>query len=190
MISDRFGRRAALIGAITVANCGFLLAALAPNVGTYLVARHFTGAGAGSTSLTAYVLGTEYCPRKSATRVKSAWSVQSCFGTGALALSSWAYTGMPGYNWRVLSFLGPLPIFLCGFVAAAFIDESPRWTLVSKGEAAALELLRKVAARNGGAQYVALVDSAKLRLPPKEVEQTKTQVGGGAHDRASPNFCG
>jgi hypothetical protein len=149
LISDRYGRRTALIIATSVANVAYIVAALAPNAPVYALARHFSGVGTGSTSLTAYVLGTEYCPRTAATTVKSVWSVFSVVGTGTIALLAWAMTAIPGYNWRVLSLLGMTPNFIMSIVAYACVDESPRWTLVTKGEEPARALLRKVARRNG-----------------------------------------
>lgn len=154
MISDRYGRRAALIGAMSISQFAYILAALSPSVPVYMLARHFCGVGTGSTSLCAYILGTEYCPRKSATMVKSLWSVLSVVGTATLALSSWAFTTIPGYNWRILSFLGIAPIWIMSFFAAAFVDESPRWVLVRYGETAARDLLLKVARRNGAVHSI------------------------------------
>ena len=43
-------------------------------------ARHFVGIGVGCTSLTSFVVGTEFAPRSSATALKAGWSYWSGIG--------------------------------------------------------------------------------------------------------------
>lgn len=100
------------------------------------------------------VLGTEYCPRSYATRVKAGWSFFSIFGNAAFAMIAKGISEMPGYNWRVFIFLMAIPLTIASIISPFVVDESIRWTLVNKGEAAALVLLKKVARRNGVADYI------------------------------------
>ena len=85
-ISDRYGRRISLFGSLAIMIISQVVAALSPNAGFYLVARHFNGVGFGSQALAAYVLGTELAPRKTAPQVKVVWACFSTVGTGATAL--------------------------------------------------------------------------------------------------------
>ena len=73
---------------------------------------------------------------------------------------------MQGYNWRLLTILSILPIFLLGVVAFFALDESPRWVLIARGEAEAKQLLRKIAIRNdaGGGRYLPTLDALQLRI--------------------------
>ena len=80
---------------------------------------------------------------------------------------------MQGYNWRLLTILSILPIFLLGVIAFFALDESPRWILIARGEAEAKQLLRKIAIRNdaGGGRYLPTLDALQLRIvrprPPR-----------------------
>ena len=73
---------------------------------------------------------------------------------------------MQGYNWRLLTILSILPIFLLGVSAFFALDESPRWVLIARGEAEAKQLLRKIAIRNdaGGGRYLPTLDALQLRI--------------------------
>ena len=64
-----------------------LACAFATTPSWYLVARHFNGVGWGSQSLSAYVLGTEIAPRKTATAIKTYWAVFSSIGNILVALA-------------------------------------------------------------------------------------------------------
>ena len=168
-LADAKGRRWALFGSFIVLQISTVAAALAPNETFYLIARHFNGVGYGSQSLSAYVLGCELAPRKSATFVKTWWAVASSVGNIAVALSLRSLLFLPGYNWRLLSLLSMAPTFLLGIVAFFAIDESPRWVLLKRGEVEAKQCLRKIALRNdnGGAKYIPALDAMSLRVPAK-----------------------
>ena len=86
------------------------------------------------------------------------------------------------YNWRLLTLLGAMPVLVLTFVAYAVIDESPRWTLVRKGEFSCKLLLKKVALRNGAGPLLATADRIRLRIPapPKQ---------GAGVDKAISLFC-
>ena len=73
---------------------------------------------------------------------------------------------MQGYDWRLLTILSILPIFLLGVIAFFALDESPRWVLIARGEAEAKQLLRKIAIRNdaGGGRYLPTLDALQLRI--------------------------
>lgn len=167
-VSDRFGRRAALYGALTVFIVAHVAGAFAPNATVYLILRHFMGVGIGSTAITAYVLGSELSPRKSAPAVKVFFSTIGALGTSGAALVLRPMLWIPGYNWRVLSLLSVIPTVIFFVLAACTIDESPRWVLISRGEMEAKVLLRKIALRNDpSGKYLPLLDSIKLRIPKK-----------------------
>ena len=79
-VSDKYGRRTALWMALAALHFGQYLSALAPTYWVYLVARHFVGIGVGCTSLTSFVIGTEYAPTSRATFIKAGWSYWSGIG--------------------------------------------------------------------------------------------------------------
>ena len=65
----------------------------------YIIARHITGIGVGCTSLSSYILGTEYCPRSKATFVKTGWSLFSIVGYINMAfIAKLLFDHLPGYN--------------------------------------------------------------------------------------------
>eukprot|EP01047_Picozoa_sp_COSAG01_P013896 COSAG01_NODE_664_length_14417_cov_18.499022_12_plen_438_part_00 len=172
-LSDKLGRRVALFLALTFLHIGQLTSALAPNFAVYALARHFVGIGVGCTSLTSFVIGTEYAPRSRATAIKAGWSYWS--GVGGIVMSLVAralYYNLSFYNWRWLTILMSLPIFIWTFFAFFLIEESPRWLLVNRGVEAANAVLAKVARRNG-TQHL---------LKTFELRQPVSAVGGGGGD--------
>ena len=167
-VSDRWGRRVALYASLMIFNISQVAGALAPNATVYMVARHFNGVGIGASSITAYVLGSELSPRLRAPAVKVAFSTIGALGTSGAALVLRPMLFIPGYNWRLLTLLAVIPTVFFTFLAMCTIDESPRWVLISKGEAEAKALLRKVAMRNDpSGKYLVIVDQLKLRVPQK-----------------------
>lgn len=167
-VSDRFGRRSALYGALSVFIVAHVGGAFAPNATSYLVLRHFMGVGIGSSSITAYVLGSELSPRKRAPAVKVFFSTIGALGTSGAALALRPMLWIPGYNWRVLALLSVIPTVLFTLISACTIDESPRWVLITRGESEAKVLLRRIALRNDpSGKYLPVLDSIKLRVPKK-----------------------
>lgn len=167
-ISDRFGRRTALYGAVSVFIVAHVAGALAPSARAYLVLRHFMGVGIGSTAITAYVLGSELSPRKRAPMVKVFFATFGALGTSLAALVLRPMLYIPGYNWRVLGLLSIIPTVFFAILAACTIDESPRWVLITRGEMEAKVLLRKIALRNDPTgKYLPVLDAIKLRIPKK-----------------------
>eukprot|EP01045_Picozoa_sp_COSAG04_P050339 COSAG04_NODE_20337_length_396_cov_0.521886_1_plen_131_part_11 len=94
-LADAKGRRWALFGAYTALLLYTLACAFATTPSWYLVARHFNGVGWGSQSLSAYVLGTEIAPRKTATAIKTYWAVFSSIGNILSALALRALLFLP-----------------------------------------------------------------------------------------------
>lgn len=164
VISDNFGRRTALWLALAALHIGQFASALSPNVWTYLVARHFTGIGAGCTSLTSFMIGTEYSPTSRSTAIKGGWSYWSLFGGIAQSFGAKAlFMYLPGYNWRLLTLIMSAPLLLWTLPAYFLIAESPRWLLVKHGVAAANDALRVVAQKNGKSH---MLHTFELRPPP------------------------
>eukprot|EP01048_Picozoa_sp_COSAG05_P008608 COSAG05_NODE_663_length_8031_cov_8.938225_4_plen_437_part_00 len=170
-ISDKYGRRTALWMALTALHIGQYTSALAPNYWVYLVARHFVGIGVGCTSLTSFIIGTEYAPRSRATPIKAGWSYWS--GIGGIVQSFWAllmFNYLPGYNWRMLHLIMSAPLLIWTFFAYCLIEESPRWLLVSKGVPAAMAALVKVAKKNG---KMAALSTFELRPPSTSADAVR-----------------
>ena len=197
-ISDKYGRRTALWLALAALHLGQYASALAPNAWVYLIARHFVGVGVGCTSLTTFVIGTEYAPRSRATAIKAGWSYFSLIGGIAQSFAAKAmYDMLPGYNWRLLTLVMSTPLLIWTVFAYFLIAESPRWMLVKRGVPAATEALARVARRNG---KTAMLQTFQLRPPKdgtddggatpfKEEEQAQAPAGGGRVDGSRDLCC-
>ena len=162
-ISDKYGRRVALYLFFGLNAIGALSSAVAPSVYVYMFARHLTGAGLGGSSLTAYLIGTEYSPRSQATAIKAAWSLFSVCGyIWQSFFAKFLFYSLPGYNWRLMHLILFAPYLFSTIVSFFVLAESPRWLLVNRGTAAAARALAVVARRNGQEAQLATFE---LRSP-------------------------
>ena len=111
-ISDLYGRRTALYLFFIPNAIGAITSAIAPGAWWYLLSRHITGVGLGGSSLTGYLIGTEYSPRSRATMVKVGWSLFSVVGyIWQSFFAKFLFYSLPGYNWRLfhLVMFAPYP---------------------------------------------------------------------------------
>jgi MFS family permease len=148
--SDRFGRYRTLYLTFALNAFGAISSAFATGPYWYMFSRHLTGAGLGGSSLTAYLIGTEYAPRSRVTRVKAAWALFSVCGyIWQSFFNKYLFYSLPGYNWRLQHLILFAPYFTVTIVSSFVLCESPRWLIVNRGVGAATAALAKVAQRNG-----------------------------------------
>ncbi len=163
-ISDRIGRRATLLWAGAIFLTGSILAPLAPNVGTLLVARAILGVAIGFTSVTAPVYVSELAPPQSRGMLIGLYQLALTVG---IALSD-----LVGYwlaadgAWRIMFGLAALPAAL--FLGAILtVPESPRW-LLSHGRAKEADIvLHHYTDDQGAAQVLSDIRTA-LAMPVEQ----------------------
>ena len=145
-LSDKTGRKWTLfIGGLIVV-IGALGVYLSYNVAHLLIARFFTGVGAGGAVPVAMVLTSEYSPAKS--RAKFITIMFSGFVVGTVLGSYIAAGVMPAAGWRAIFLIGailPIPAILLIFFA---LPESARWLVANmktQGQRATLIRVLKTA---------------------------------------------
>ncbi|XP_043199199.1 organic cation transporter protein-like isoform X1 [Amphibalanus amphitrite] len=142
-ISDRFGRKIALMSALLLFGTASTITAFAPNYGTFAAMRLFTGIGGLGTFMITFVLSVEMVSNDVRTFCGFAIELFFSFGeclVGVLAL--WIK------DWWILQLTIALPIFV--FVSYwLFVPESIRWLAAEGRDAQAEKILRHVAEVNG-----------------------------------------
>lgn len=132
--SDRLGRKPTLfiIGVLFVVSS--LGAALAPNVGVFIVFRFLGGLAIGSSSVTAPVYISEIAPAKYRGRLVAMFQFNIVFGILLAYLANYAIMEMGGEGaWRLM--LGWITAPSLAFMLAVlFVPESPRWLIIKKNE--------------------------------------------------------
>jgi MFS transporter, SP family, galactose:H+ symporter len=173
-ITDRFGRRRALMAAAALFTLGSLMAASITAVWMLILARLILGLAIGLAAVTAPLYISETAPLRIRGALVSTYQLAITVGilvsylTG-LAIDAeadipWNDDGM----WRLMFALGALPGLLF-FVGLVFLPESPRW-LILKGFAAeartSLQRLRGAASAVGG-EFDEIVSTARAEVGKK-----------------------
>ena len=135
IIADRIGRRGTLVWAGVIFILGSILAPLAPNVGTLIVARALLGFAIGFTSVTAPVYVSELAPPKRRGMLIGLYQFALTVGIAVADLVGYWLAGAQA--WRLMFGIGAVPavIFL---ILILTVPESPRW-LVAQGRVEAAE---------------------------------------------------
>jgi SP family galactose:H+ symporter-like MFS transporter len=124
MIADRIGRRETLIWGGAIFILGSILAPLAPNVATLIIARALLGIAIGFTSVTAPVYVSELAPPKSRGTLIGLYQLTLTLGIALADLVGYWLAGQ--HAWRLMFGLGAIPAAL--FLLLVFtLPESPRW---------------------------------------------------------------
>jgi SP family galactose:H+ symporter-like MFS transporter len=123
-VADRIGRRSTLLwgGAIFVA--GSILAPLAANVATLIIARAILGVAIGFTSVTAPVYVSELSPPRSRGLLIGLYQFALTLGIALSDLTGYWLAGQ--HAWRIMFGLGVVPA-LFFLVMVSKVPESPRW---------------------------------------------------------------
>ncbi|XP_072185607.1 solute carrier family 22 member 13-like [Excalfactoria chinensis] len=158
LLSDRFGRRPALLISILLEGLFGIGIALVPHFYVYLAFRCVVGASVSGIMMTLLALATEWVGVSY--RPQAVLISHCCFAAGQMILAGLSY-GIR--NWRLLQIVGSAPIFLL-FLFIWVLPESARW-LVTRGKIEeAKKYLKKAAAIN------------KRTIPPELLDQLKCEA--------------
>ena len=134
ILSDKSGRRPAVLLSLICTVVGGLSSTFASNFITILGGRFIVGLGVGSAPV-ALTLFTDFLPSnlETETRGRTLVGFFFFFSLGALfeSLVAWA-TLSTFWHWRALLFVSVLPSVILLFLSLFLLPESPRW-LVSNG---------------------------------------------------------
>jgi putative MFS transporter len=139
LISDRFGRKKTIIGAVSIFAIISPFVYLAPDFTTYSILRFITGCGIGATMPVCLTLMSEYAPVKR--RGVLITSTMAFYLFGGVVTGSVALNVIPNYGWRMMYLLGSVALILV-VPLAAFLRESPIWLATHGREQEALETVK------------------------------------------------
>ena len=131
MVSDRFGRRKALIIAACVFSTFSLLNGLAPNPAVFTLMRFLTGVGLCGVIVVAPTYIVEILPAKNRGRLFGITLGCGYLGIPLIAVLCNIIIPMGTDHWRYVYILGCAG-YVVALLSLKFLQESPRW-LVSKG---------------------------------------------------------
>ena len=163
-LADRFGRRYSITGAAAVFAIGALVATVAPNVETLILARVVLGVAVGAASVLVPLFIAEAAPPEIRGKLVSFNQLMITIGilVAYLTNAAFAYEG----GWRWMFGLALIPSAALG-IGMLFLPETPRW-LVEKGrfeEAAAV--LRRLRGDRAGSIELAEIRKTKENEPRK-----------------------
>ncbi|XP_037094065.1 organic cation transporter protein-like [Pollicipes pollicipes] len=142
-ISDRFGRKVALMLSLSEFGLASLVTAFAPNFGTFAAMRFLTGVGGMGTFMITFVMAVEMVSNN--VRTFCGFVIEFFFAFGECMVGLFALFVK---DWWALQLVIAVPIFV--FLSYwLFVPESPRWLAAEGRQKEAEEILRKVAKFNG-----------------------------------------
>jgi sugar porter (SP) family MFS transporter len=165
-ISDRFGRRRALLLAAVLFLVSALGTALPRDINTFILFRFLAGIGIGIASMSTPMYIAEIAPAHLRGRLVSLNQIAIVGGILVVyfinyfiaKLGDQAWNQTTGWRWMFATGLFPAIVFA---ILLFFIPESPRWLVENKRPQDANSVLAKI----GGAQYaMAEVDSIQAAL--------------------------
>jgi len=142
--ANRFGRKATLLWIGVLYLVGAVGSGLAPNVGTFIVARVIGGLGIGISTVVAPMYISEIAPPKYRGRLAGMFQFNIVFGILIAFVSNALLAGIGENAWRWMLGVAAFPSLLYA-VFCFGLPESPRWLLSRKGDRqAALEVLQRI----------------------------------------------
>lgn len=164
-ISDRIGRKKALLLTTVCFSVFSLLNACAWNVTGLLVSRFLTGIGLSAMTVVAITYITEMFPANKRGAYQAWVMVIGLFGIPLSALVAGELIPRATYGWRFVFAFGGLAILLPLF--SGMLEESPRWFETQGRDAEADAVLDRIEARS-------MRDSGSTKLPPPGPEPNAT----------------
>jgi sugar porter (SP) family MFS transporter len=131
--ADRFGRRSTLLWIGLLYIVGAAGSALAPNVGTFIVARFIGGLGIGVSTVVAPMYIAEIAPPKNRGRLGGMFQFNIVLGILVAFVSNALLAGIGPNAWRWMLGVAAFPSLLYA-LACLTLPESPRWLLSKKGD--------------------------------------------------------
>jgi len=142
-ISDRFGRRIAIVTGITFMMLGVALQTAASSFSMFIAARFFIGFGCSIAQASAPLLLTELCHPQHRGVVTAIYN--TTWHVGAI-IATWTTYGTfkidSDWSWRAPSLMQALPSVI-QITALWLVPESPRWLVSKDKPEAALKVLAK-----------------------------------------------
>jgi sugar porter (SP) family MFS transporter len=138
-LTDRLGRRRAIMLAAAVFSLGTLGCALAPNAATLVAFRFIVGIAVGGSSATVPMYLTELAPSRLRGALTSLNQLMIVGGILIAYIVDWWLSAAGA--WRVMLGAALLPALVL-LVGMYFLPETPRWLLKNDREADAREVLR------------------------------------------------
>lgn len=137
LVSDRFGRKKAILIASSIFSLFSLLNGLAPNPTVFAWMRLLTGVGICGVIVVAPTYLIEFLPSKNRGRIYSMTLGAGYIGIPIIAVVCNIVIPMGEDHWRWVFIMGAIG-FLVTILGLKWLKESPRW-LVSKGRVAEAE---------------------------------------------------
>jgi MFS transporter, SP family, arabinose:H+ symporter len=142
--ADRFGRKTTLLFIGVLYLVGAIGSGLAPDVGSFIIARVIGGLGIGISTVAAPLYISEIAPPKYRGRLAGMFQFNIVFGILIAFASNYLLRNTGENAWRWMLGVAAFPSLL--YTVLGFgIPESPRWLLVRKGDrAAGLKVLQLI----------------------------------------------
>ncbi|MFP2873987.1 sugar porter family MFS transporter [Acetobacter tropicalis] len=141
-ISDRWGRRPAIMAAAVVFIAASIGCGLAPNVAVLICARLGLGIAIGATTQIVPVYVAELAPASRRGGLVSLFQLVFSLGLLLAFFVGYELAGS-AESWRAMFMLGALPALLLAF-GMLFLPESPRWLLHNAQEQHAVSVLYRL----------------------------------------------
>jgi len=139
-ITDRWGRRPAIVVASVVFVIGVLGCTFAPGFGVLVVGRFITGVAVGCSSATVPTYLSELAPTRVRGRLSTLNQLMIVSGILIAYIIDWALSGAGTANWRIMFAIAAIPAVVL-FGGLMFMPETPRWLVKAGREAEAREVL-------------------------------------------------
>ena len=174
---DAFGRRPALLLAMSVNAAFALLSVVAPDFPSLLACRLLSGFGVAGTNAVVFATLPEFLPTESrgpyVVVLASGWM----FGSAYAAALAWAVIPSTNGNWRLYALLSAVPALACLLSLIPFAPESVRFLAIAGRAREAADVARRVAEKNG----------TLSRWPTNAVvEVRRWRRGNGGDERPTP----
>lgn len=183
-VSDRFGRKKALIVTAVLFSISAIGSALPQNLTQFALFRFVGGLGIGGASMVSPLYITELAPAQIRGRLVSYYQLAIVIGILVIFFVNTLIQGMGDeawnveYGWRYMMASGLVPAVLF-MVALFFVPESPRWLVKEGREEEALRIFSSI---NSEAKATEILEEVKPML--HEVQGTLGELFRGRFRKA------
>jgi SP family galactose:H+ symporter-like MFS transporter len=163
VISNRLGRRRAILISALIFITGSIACAYSPDARTLVIARFFLGIAIGLASFTAPLYLSEISPQRVRGSMISMYQLMITIGILLAFLSNtWlgkyaTFGGMTGGHWRLMLGIISVPAAIM-FLGVLFLPESPRWLFLK------------------GHRDLAVGVFQRMRLPSEEITREVVEI--------------
>ncbi|KAK5897824.1 hypothetical protein CgunFtcFv8_015295 [Champsocephalus gunnari] len=157
VISDRFGRRFAVLLCVSLLLFFSVGSAFSPNIYVYMVFKFLSGTSSLNLQMNTSVMGVEWTGPSYAARFTTI--TVALFSVGIILLSGIAYLIR---DWRILQLVLFSPLLVLFAVYYRFLPESARWLITQGRKEEALKELQRAARLNGTTVPEHLLDQLEI----------------------------